>query len=316
MALNKNERILNLLFALMSTKSFLTKDQIKDIIEAYRPLNDEAFERKFERDKDELRALGVPIETGSHDPFGTNDGYRINRKEIELPDIDLQPEEAAVVALAGQVWQDSAMGDAVTTSLTKLKTIGVAVETETLPILGTQIRTDEPAFEDVSDALQTRRAFSFEYVDSQGQPSVRKLQPWRLLNWQARWYVAGYDLDREEPRIFRLSRFASKPKLFGPAGTYDIPEDLEFSQIASKMFPQGGDKLATLSVSKGRAQLLRKRAQSCEEQDERDVLTLTYANTDDFANEICSFGPDVIVQGPAELQARVIAKLSSLAGVA
>src|SRR5690554_2203930 len=152
MALNKNERILNLLFALMSTKTFLTKDQIKDIIEAYRPLNDEAFERKFERDKDELRALGVPIETGSHDPFGTNDGYRINRDEIELPDISLQPQEAAVVALAGQVWQNSAMGDAVTTSLAKLKTIGVAVESDALPVFSTSIRTDEPVFEDVSDA--------------------------------------------------------------------------------------------------------------------------------------------------------------------
>ncbi|HMS35776.1 MAG TPA: WYL domain-containing protein, partial [Arachnia sp.] len=67
MSARKSERLVNLLIALLSTRRFLTKRELRGIIEDYRDGGDAAFERQFERDKDELRALGVRIETGSND---------------------------------------------------------------------------------------------------------------------------------------------------------------------------------------------------------------------------------------------------------
>ena len=314
MALKKNERILNLLFALMSTKQFLTKEQLRQIIEVYRPLSDEAFERQFERDKEQLRALGVPIETGSHDPWGPADGYRVSRTEIELPDIDLSGPEAAIVALAGQVWQDSSMGDAVTTSLTKLKTIGIDVEAEPLRVLTPLVKVADDSFEDILNAIQSCRAISFSYSDARGGTSVRKLQAWQLFNWQDRWYVGGLDLDRDEPRVFRLSRFASKPKEFGPPNAYEPPSDVEWKNIATQMFKTGGTHKATLAVSKGRGQLLRQRADAVELGSDADQITIRFANLDDFAAEVCSFGPDIVALEPIELRDRMIEKLTEIAG--
>ena len=61
------------------------------------PRDHEAFQRKFERDKAELRDLGVPLETGTASVFDQEPGYRIAHREYALPDIILEPDEAAAV---------------------------------------------------------------------------------------------------------------------------------------------------------------------------------------------------------------------------
>src|SRR6476469_10768766 len=98
---NKSERLLNLLILLLVSRSFVTKDRIRDVIDDYRRGSDEAFEKMFERDKDELRSLGIPIEVGQMDSyFDDEPGYRIRADEFALPDISLESDEAQVVALA------------------------------------------------------------------------------------------------------------------------------------------------------------------------------------------------------------------------
>ena len=101
---NPQERILNLTICLLVSGRYLPKSRIREAVEGYHDLSDAAFERTFERDKDELRSLGVPIEVGSFDPlFDDEPGYRILPSEFELPPIDLDAEEAAVVGVAARV---------------------------------------------------------------------------------------------------------------------------------------------------------------------------------------------------------------------
>ena len=89
-------------------------------------LSDAAFERTFERDKDELRSLGVPIEVGSFDPlFDDEPGYRILSSEFALPAIDLDAEEAAVVGVAARVWRHASMAEATRSAIAKLRAAGV-----------------------------------------------------------------------------------------------------------------------------------------------------------------------------------------------
>ena len=88
--MNKSERLLNLLILLLVQRHYISKDRIRATVDVYRDATDEAFERMFERDKDELRALGVPIELGNVDPlFDDETGYRIRPDEFALPGIEL-----------------------------------------------------------------------------------------------------------------------------------------------------------------------------------------------------------------------------------
>ena len=124
---------MNLIFALLVSRQYLTKEQIRESIADYRDSTPQAFDRKFERDKEELRELGITVEMGSIDKyFHDESGYRIRRDEAELPDLELTREEAAVIGLATQVWEHAGLANESTTALVKLKSIGVDVDTSVL----------------------------------------------------------------------------------------------------------------------------------------------------------------------------------------
>src|SRR4051812_40646206 len=101
---------MNLVIMLLVARTPVTKDRIRDVIEGYQSSSDEAFEKMFERDKAELRALGVPLELASIDKYFDDElGYRIARDAFELPEIDLEPDELAVLGLAARVWEHAGL---------------------------------------------------------------------------------------------------------------------------------------------------------------------------------------------------------------
>jgi proteasome accessory factor B len=129
----RTERLVNLVICLLATRRFLTAAQIAATVAGYQhdpddPRAHEAFQRKFERDKAELRALGVPLETGTDSIFDAEPGYRIARREYALPDLRLQPDEAAVVGLAARLWQHAGLAAAASSGLTKLRAAGVDLD--------------------------------------------------------------------------------------------------------------------------------------------------------------------------------------------
>ena len=156
--------MLNLLILLLVSRSFVTKDRIRDVIDDYRRGSDEAFEKMFERDKDELRSLGIPIEVGHLDAFFEDEvGYRIKRDAFELPQVELEPDEAAVVGLAARVWQHAGLADATSQALLKLKAAGLPVDREALDVVQPRLVADEPAFDAVWAATQSRTPVTFDY---------------------------------------------------------------------------------------------------------------------------------------------------------
>ena len=95
MATSKVERLMNLVIALLSTDGYLPAERIRRNVAGYAESpSDEAFSRMFERDKNELRDLGIPLETGRVSALDPIEGYRINRDAYALPEIDLTPDEA------------------------------------------------------------------------------------------------------------------------------------------------------------------------------------------------------------------------------
>src|SRR5690606_41506172 len=103
-----------------------SKTRLLQAVPDYAQGSDEAFERMCERDKDELRALGVPLRTEPIDPFFDDEpGYRIDQREYALPQIDFAPDELAVLGLASRAWSQASLAGPAAQALRKLEAAGL-----------------------------------------------------------------------------------------------------------------------------------------------------------------------------------------------
>lgn len=219
----KSERLMNLLIMLLSTRRYVTRDEIRSAIDGYNATSEGAFERQFERDKDELRGLGIQIQTGTNDPlFGDEEGYRIERADFELPPISFTPEERAVLSVAGRVWQDQVAAESTARAFEALRAVGAEPDLSQMPMLQPRIDGDDPGFAELLAAVTARQVVGFEYSGRR-----RRVQPWRLYQRRGRWYLLGFDLDVSEVRHFKLSRFQSEAVLVGRAGAFAVPDDAD-----------------------------------------------------------------------------------------
>jgi proteasome accessory factor B len=318
-AAKRAERLVNLVIALLGTRQYVSAAKIRATVPGYEPDDgteraDEAFKRMFERDKAELREIGVPLETGRTSVFDTEDGYRIARADYELPEITLTGEEAAAVGLALRLWQSAELAGAAQGALMKLRAAGVDVDqTRGIPI---QPRLDagEPAFEPCYAAARDRRELSFDYrrPDAE-QASRRRVQPWGVVAWHGRWYLVGHDLDRQAPRVFRLSRVTGTPKASGPAGAFEPPADLDLAAVVAGQEARE-EHLVVVRARPGTAIGLRRHAESLgPAEDGDDRLQLRTTEPWGLADELASYGPDVLVEAPQGMREAVVERLTRLA---
>ena len=173
--------------------------------------SDDSFNRMFERDKDDLRELGLVIETV--ESLDGDIGYLARRDSNRLPPITLDAEEAAALGLAAKVWQqarlagrrqrrpaEAARGRACREDVTDPYESRTARWSRTSP-------SHEAAFEPLMLACRDRRPVVFDYRKSNAaRPERRQVEPWTLECWRGHWYLAGWDRDRRAERVFRLSR--------------------------------------------------------------------------------------------------------------
>ena len=315
MTTRKTERILNLTICLLVSDRYVPKSRIREAVEGYHDLSDAAFERTFERDKDELRSLGVPIEVGSFDAFFDDEpGYRIRPSEFQLPAIDLDAEEASVVGVAARVWQHAGMAESTRSALAKLRAAGIEPDTAQLSALEPSVQASEPAFEPLWNAVLDRTRVSFTYRDSER----RTLEPWGLTASKGRWYVIGWDTDRAATRMFKLSRMTDLPRRVSRAGAYAVPADLDLRALARTLAPPDPHETALLAIRTGRAQALARRGEPAGSDAPRpngfDVFAVPYADLWRISEEISPHGADVVVLAPVELRDHVIRGLSAVAG--
>ena len=322
MAANKSERLLNLLIMLLVQRHFVPKERIRSLL--YPGSSRDAFEKMFERDKEELRSLGVPIEVGQMDAFFEDEpGYRIRPDEFALPDIDLEPDEAAIIGLATKVWEHARLAEATTDVVRKLTALGVPVDVSALDIVQPRLSADEPAFDVFFEAVQDRTAVEFDYLRSgQSKVSSRRLQPWGVARYSGRWYVVGFDLERQAERVFRLSRVQGTARKVGPAGAYDVPPGTDVSEVARRLAPAPAHGRAVVLARAGTGLPLRRDADEIQtavvgpdDRTQWDRLVLT-RGTVGMADEILGYGSDLYVEEPAVLRERVVARLSAVGGVA
>ena len=316
MAARRAERLVNLVICLLSTRQFLTAERIRDAVPGYEapdgdPRTDEAFKRMFERDKAELRDLGVPLETGRNSVFDADDGYRITRREYELPAIEFDPAEAAAVGLAARLWQSAALGTPARSALIKLRAGGTDVEAASGGILP-HVDASDPSLPTFLEAARHARAVRFDYLKSgSGQPERRDVEPWGVLSWRRRWYVVGFDRAREDVRSFRLSRVQGDVTPYGKPDAFERPEKVDLLDAVAGRPPDEG-RVARIRVTGNGGAQLRRYAST----DEDGVLTVTYSDLSWLARAVASAGANARALDPPELVDAVRSRLAAIAGAA
>jgi proteasome accessory factor B len=264
----------------------------------------------FERDKAELRDLGIPLETGRNSHFDNEDGYRITRRDYELPAIEFDAAEAAAVGLAARFWQSATLGAPARAALIKLRAAGTDVQADGTPGAVPHLDTSDPSLPALLDAARQSRTVSFDYVKSgAGTAQTRTLEPWGVLSWRGRWYVAGFDRDRGEPRSFRLSRIASEVSVLDRPGAFERPAQVDLLELVNGRAPEAG-RLARVRVNGAGAGSLRRIAHS----DEDGELSIAFTDTGWLARQIASVGSGAEVLEPPDLVDAVVARLGAAAG--
>jgi proteasome accessory factor B len=313
----RTERLVNLVICLLSTRRFLTAAQIAATVPGYEhdpedAKDHEAFQRKFERDKAELRDLGVPLETGTASVFDTEAGYRIARREYALPDIHLEPDEAAAIGLAARLWQHAGLAAAASSGLAKLRAAGIDVDPHAT--LGVEpVVSVDPAFEPLTGAVRARQVVTFDYrVPEEDAAATRRLQPWGVVCWRGRWYVVGYDLGREAPRCFRLSRIISTVRGIGGPGAYELPDVDLISYVARWYGPVERSGRATVLLRPGRAAGVRRWAEEIIPGEDGDRAIVAYSDAEGLAHWLVGYGADAVVLDPPEVREHVIARLREI----
>jgi proteasome accessory factor B len=308
MSARRTERLLNLVIALLSTRRWLTKEQIREAVPQYADSeSDEAFDRMFERDKEELRELGVPLVTGTDSVwFEDEAGYRIDRDAYALPAIEFTPAELTVLSLASRVWQKASLAGPATRALVKLKALGVEPDADSLVGVEPRVRTTEPTFDPLYAAARDRAPVAFAYRKPGGDAETRHVEPWVITSWHGRWYLVGHDRDRGASRVFRLSRVEGRVRRTGEPGSFEPPTDIDARAMVSGSVSEAPTRMARVRLRPGAGQGLRLRAGAPADAQEVEV---PFSEVSEVAETIAWLGPDAVALAPPEVVDAVVALL-------
>lgn len=213
-SIKKEDRLFSLILALVATRDGLTKTDIYRSVhgysERYEHDTDSTLDKLFERDKKDLREMGVVIDTfelAGDEGLTHHVRYSISAEAYELPDgITFTPREMSLLQLSASVWRELALGDNARHALNKLRSLGVQPDSS-LNFVAPRIGVVERSFTVVTDALVNELVLEFAY-DKPGEdiPRIRRVSPLGIANWHDRWFVLAWDLDAQAERTFLLSR--------------------------------------------------------------------------------------------------------------
>lgn len=310
----KTERLMNLILALKSARRPVSKQKLREALPSYASTaSDEAFDRMFERDKDELREMGIPITTTVIDVlFDDEVGYRIDAQETSLPEISFEPEEVAALALAARAWSTASISGQASGALRKLRLAGVEIDESMAAGVEPRIRTKEPAFEAVHAAVTALAPITFGYRKGDGSLGTRHVQPWALKHWHGRWYLTGFDVDRQDERAFRLSRFEGPVRRKGRAGSYAVPAD-HVPEVALEAQEPNVEGVAVVRLRHGRGHTLRRHATATRDLDERWAQVELPYRRGATERDVAALGAHAVAVSPPELVQGVTAALRGAA---
>ena len=318
---------MNLVIALLSTRGYITAEKIRSSVAGYGDSpSDEAFSRMFERDKNELRDLGIPLETGKVSSFDPVEGYRINRDAYALPEVELTQEEAAAVAVATQLWESPELITAAQGAVLKLRAAGIDVDpdapvTIASPAGAAGLRGSEERLGPLLAAGDAGQAVQFPHRPSRMEAyTVRTVEPWGVVTEKGRWYLVGHDRDRDATRVFRLSRIGDSITPIGAVGAVTRPDGVDLRAIVAEAVTDAPTGVrAQVWVADERGTALRRAGKSLGPRQlaggDGEVIELDIGSTDRLTQVISGYGADAVALEPESLRKDVLARLRAQADI-
>ena len=335
--MDRLERLINLVAALLAAERPLSRQELRVRVGGYAD-EDEAFRRNFERDKDLLRQMGIPLAVDPLDPSRpeVGDGYRIPPDRYALADPGLADDELAALRLAASAVVLQGGEDAATTALRKLAGVpgsgrgdhpapaggataggataaGATAGGATADAAAGAV-AQLPADETVAvlfSAVAERRRVTFAYR-SEG----REVDPWRLSFRNGQWYLLGLDHGRAGPRLYRVDRIEGRPDVVSAAGQFTPPADVTVElppawqlgdeEELTAMLLVDADQARWAEAAAGPGSVVERRA------DGSAVLGLKVTNPTGFRSFALGFLEHAEVLGPPELRSDVVSWLEAI----
>jgi proteasome accessory factor B len=313
----KVERVLNLLLLLLETRRPLTLEEIRAKIPGY-PASDQAFRRAFERDKEELRELGIPVERAPTDAWGVEEGYRVPEERATLPAIDLARDEQAALWLAAQAWGADALPGEAHLALMKLALASrLPDEAADAPWLRARVDASGRALAVLLDAIQRRKRVRFRYrTGGAGEAQERVVDPYALRHRGA-WYLAGLDHARGEVRHFKLDRIDGAVEVASGAAPDFAPPEGPVADIPRGPWAGEGRRRARIAFAPEAAWWVERRTGAprlAEREDGWVELEIPFDDADLLLSWTLGFGDDAVVVSPPDLREEAVARLRRAAG--
>ena len=299
----KTERLINLTLALLATKRYLKKSEILTNVRGYEGSQD-AKERMFERDKDDLRSLGIEIEVGDLDVFFEDEpGYRIPQKSYELNVPDLTGRELALLSVASNFWNDTILAPNAQSGIRKLQSLGIPAALDFEFKMKYRFENPSELLDQISKAILQKSRISFAYDSA--SLKTRHLEPYRIVFWNSFWYLIGMDIDRKAIRLFKLSRFQGAVDISKKKNEFNIPNDFEVSQHLPKQDVEI-IRRAVVEIRKDSGALFRQRGKQIAEGVEFDTYEIDYENERSFLREVLWHGENIRIIEPQTLRNQLL----------
>lgn len=288
----------------------MTKNEIFQKVAGYAGAP-ETMERMFERDKDELRSLGIEIDVVNNDPlFEDEVGYRISPERFSMKPI-FSAEELGILATAINLMNATDFAADTNRIALKIDALGDAPENHS------DINMDNSmllsgGLKAISLAISSQSAITFDYQkNNDNNLEKRVLLPMGLSAWRGDWYLVGFDAGRNDYRVFKLSRIRSEVEVSPKRGSYEIPEDFNVRDhlimYTKSQYP------VTLQIRRNSCFSLRERALRIDAiDDEFDLAEIDFSDEDEALQSILWFSGDVKALEPIELVSRIKENLEKL----
>lgn len=299
----KTERLINLTLALLASKRYLSKSEIFNTVAGYNG-SAESMERMFERDKDELRNLGIQIEVRALDPlFEDDQGYLIASDTFQINSDDFSNDDLVLLNMAANLWSSSELGEEAKTALLKIHSIAGPINNDQIFAGSIVDNQDAKILTEIFDAVDNQIELQFRY-----KGSIRQVKPYGLFTQNGFWYLAAQD--DETIKQFKLIRIQGDFALVGSKNSFSKPEGFDlkaFIETSSK----AEEVTAQILVRKNQALSLRNQFAVTEIDDEWDQMQIVFHNQEELIERVLWYLDSVKVISPSALRDEVLKRLKA-----
>jgi proteasome accessory factor B len=323
---DKSERLFQLTCVLLYSERGLTKRELFHAVDSYRAdltktsEDDFALNKKFERDKSDLRDMGIQV--SNPDPKSDPDDmrYSIASDTFVWPEnVRFDSQELQLLNLAAQVWAQASLSSEANRGLVRLRGLGIEPAASGIFGFAPRLRTHEPSFLPLSQAIEENIEVSFDYRKAEGEVSRRRVQPWLLRSIDGQWLVVCWDKDQKAVRNFLLKRIVSKVifrseqvnEKDSELVRFDAPDKAAVQAAIEDLEKHTASQIAKLRVQRDSQAWFHFHLD--QELGKDAELEISYMDVHLLAEELSEYAHDITVISPSELSKAIRSRFEAVA---